>query len=76
MNENKEINHGNGLIEYICYWNSGNICEHYTKLNGLLHGEYRRYNGEDSKLCYHDYNINDEVEGEMIKYIYNIEYGK
>jgi len=30
----------NKIVEYICYWNNGNICEHYTMLNGLLHGEW------------------------------------
>jgi len=68
--KNKIINHGNGLVEYIRYWNSGNIRSHYPLLNGKCHGEFRVYN-EDGTLGYHDYNINEEVQGEKLKYFYD-----
>jgi len=70
MNEkDKEINHGNGLVEHISYWDNGKVFQHYTMLNNKIYGEFRRYN-EDGKLCYHDYNINNKQEGERLLYYY------
>jgi len=68
--EDKKIDLGNGLVEHIRHWDNGNICEHYTKLNGKYHGEYRYY-FSNGKLSFHEYNKNDEIEGEYLDYYYD-----
>jgi len=69
MKEDKTIDHGNGLVEYIQYYHDGKLQSHYSKLNGKVYGEFRVYlnNGD---LYYHDYFKNGEVEGEQIIYKY------
>jgi len=68
--KNKQINHGQGLIEYIGYFNNDKIFYHRTKLNGKYHGEYRVYNLEGKMKYYDCYYKNGWREGECIKYKY------
>jgi len=68
--ENKEIDHGNGLIEYIFYHTNDKKYIHCSLLNGMYHCEFRCYN-TDGTLGLHEYNKKGLVEGEQLRYYYD-----
>jgi len=65
--KDKRIDHGQGLVEYIWYWDNGNIRNHYTMLNNEIYGEFRCYN-KNGILYAHTYYKKGKRGGECLEY--------